>query len=153
MRERLPSLKLPLAMTGLFLVTLLLFCADILFGGTPLEAGDVVRALFGEGTPESKIIVMEFRLPRALTAVIAGAALSVSGLLMQTLFRNPLAGPDVLGISSGAGLGSSTDSAYALSAVCHHCRQPSAGVGHDPCRLGRCRDGDGDHHGGLFAHA
>ena len=105
MREWLPTLKLSLAMTGLFLVTILLFCADILFGGTPLEAGDVVRALFGEGSAESEIIVMEFRLPRALTAVIAGAALSVSGLLMQTLFRNPLAGPDVLGISSGAGLG------------------------------------------------
>jgi iron complex transport system permease protein len=48
---------------------------------------------------------MQFRLPKALTAVIAGAAMSVSGLLMQTLFRNPLAGPDVLGVSSGAGLG------------------------------------------------
>ncbi len=105
MRDRLPSLKLSLTMTGLLLVTLLLFCADILFGGTPIEAADVVRALFGAGSPESEIIVMEFRLPRALTAVIAGAALSVSGLLMQTLFRNPLAGPDVLGISSGAGLG------------------------------------------------
>ncbi len=105
MRERLPSLNLSLTMTGLLLVTLLLFCADILFGGTPVEAADVVRALFGVGTPESEIIVMEFRLPRALTAVIAGSALSVSGLLMQTLFRNPLAGPDVLGISSGAGLG------------------------------------------------
>jgi len=105
MRDRLPSLKLSLTMTGLLLVTLLLFCADILFGGTPIEAADVVKALFGAGSPESEIIVMEFRLPRALTAVIAGAALSVSGLLMQTLFRNPLAGPDVLGISSGAGLG------------------------------------------------
>jgi iron complex transport system permease protein len=48
---------------------------------------------------------MQFRLPKALTAIIAGAAMSVSGLLMQTLFRNPLAGPDVLGVSSGAGLG------------------------------------------------
>src|SRR5674476_174305 len=48
---------------------------------------------------------MQFRLSKALTAIIAGAAMSVSGLLMQTLFRNPLAGPDVLGVSSGAGLG------------------------------------------------
>ncbi|HZM14158.1 MAG TPA: iron ABC transporter permease, partial [Bacteroidales bacterium] len=56
-------------------------------------------------TPHGEIIVMQFRLPKALTAIIAGAAMSVSGLLMQTLFRNPLAGPDVLGVSSGAGLG------------------------------------------------
>lgn len=98
-------MKLSLTMTGLLLVTLLLFCGDILYGGVPIGAADVVRAILGAGTPESEMIVTEFRLPRALTAVIAGAALSVSGLLMQTLFRNPLAGPDVLGISSGAGLG------------------------------------------------
>jgi iron complex transport system permease protein len=98
-------LSVRLIMAGLFIFMILLFVADLLLGSTRLAAGDVLRSLFGHGTPHGEIIVMQFRLPKALTAVIAGAAMSVSGLLMQTLFRNPLAGPDVLGVSSGAGLG------------------------------------------------
>jgi iron complex transport system permease protein len=94
-----------LIMSMLFILMLMLFLADLLLGSTRLDAGDVLRSLFGQGTPHGEIIVMQFRLPKALTAVIAGSAMSVSGLLMQTLFRNPLAGPDVLGVSSGAGLG------------------------------------------------
>jgi iron complex transport system permease protein len=97
--------SLRLIMAGLFLLMALLFMADLLLGSTRLAAADVLKSLFGHGTPHGEIIVMQFRLPKALTAIIAGAAMSVSGLLMQTLFRNPLAGPDVLGISSGAGLG------------------------------------------------
>jgi iron complex transport system permease protein len=92
-------------MSGLFFLMILLFVADLLLGSTHLAAADVLQSLFGDGTPHGEIIVMQFRLPKALTAIIAGAAMSVSGLLMQTLFRNPLAGPDVLGVSSGAGLG------------------------------------------------
>ena len=98
-------LSLRLIMTGLFLLMILLFVADLLLGSTHLSPGDVIKSLFGHGTPHGEIIVMQFRLPKALTAIIAGAAMSISGLLMQTLFRNPLAGPDVLGVSSGAGLG------------------------------------------------
>ncbi len=94
-----------LVMTGLIILVILLFVSDLLIGSTRIEASEVIRSLFGHGTPGSEIIVMQFRLPKALTAIIAGAAMSVSGLLMQTLFRNPLAGPDVLGVSSGAGLG------------------------------------------------
>jgi iron complex transport system permease protein len=94
-----------MVMTGLVILVILLFVADLLTGSTRIEASEVIRSLFGNGTSGSEIIVMQFRLPKALTAVIAGAAMSVSGLLMQTLFRNPLAGPDVLGVSSGAGLG------------------------------------------------
>ena len=98
-------LRLHLALTGMILLMIILFVADLLLGSTHLEARDVLRSLFSHGTPHGEIIVMQFRLPKALTAIIAGAAMSVSGLLMQTLFRNPLAGPDVLGVSSGAGLG------------------------------------------------
>lgn len=105
MRNKTSPLSLRLIMAGLFIFMILLFVADLLLGSTRLAAGDVLRSLFGHGTPHGEIIVMQFRLPKALTAVIAGAAMSVSGLLMQTLFRNPLAGPDVLGVSSGAGLG------------------------------------------------
>jgi iron complex transport system permease protein len=105
MRKKTSPLSVRLIMAGLFIFMILLFVADLLLGSTRLSAGDVLRSLFGHGTPHGEIIVMQFRLPKALTAVIAGAAMSVSGLLMQTLFRNPLAGPDVLGVSSGAGLG------------------------------------------------
>jgi len=101
-----PSLQSQrLIIIALFLLMSVLLAVDLLIGSTRLEAGDVLRSLFGQGTPHGEIIVMQFRLPKALTAIIAGAAMSVSGLLMQTLFRNPLAGPDVLGVSSGAGLG------------------------------------------------
>ncbi len=92
-------------MAGLFLLMLILFMADMLTGSTQMAAPDVLKALFGSGPAGDEIIVMQFRLPKALTAILAGAAMSVSGLLMQTLFRNPLAGPDVMGVSSGAGLG------------------------------------------------
>ncbi len=100
-----PEKRMTLAMSGLFILMILLFFADLLLGSTRLEASDVIRSLLGQGTPGGEIIIMQFRLPKALTAILAGAAMSVSGLLMQTLFRNPLAGPDVLGVSSGAGLG------------------------------------------------
>ncbi|MDR0973113.1 MAG: iron ABC transporter permease [Prevotellaceae bacterium] len=97
-------------MARLFLLLILLFvvafCADILFGSVILPAGDVWAALTGNNGDEIvREIILNHRLPKALTAVLIGAALSVAGVLMQTLFHNPLAGPDVLGVTSGAGLG------------------------------------------------
>jgi len=80
---------------------------DMSLGSVNIPARAIFTILTG-GQPENaawKTIVLIFRLPKALTAGFAGAALAVSGLLMQTLFRNPLAGPSVLGISSGASLG------------------------------------------------
>jgi iron complex transport system permease protein len=86
-------------------LVVLLFFADILVGSV-LSAGEVWRALIKPGAdPDARYIVMNFRLPRATTALLAGASLSAVGLQMQTLFRNPLAGPYVLGVSSGASLG------------------------------------------------
>lgn len=92
----------------LFLCVLMLaaFIGDLCVGSAPIGLRDTFYALFGtSGNPISDEIIFNYRLPKALTAVLAGAALSVAGLLMQTLFRNPLAGPDVLGVSAGAGLG------------------------------------------------
>ncbi len=84
----------------------LLFVADVALGKTAMSFSDVWAALSGTGTDDlAGSIVMRIRLPKALVALLAGAALSASGLQMQTLFRNPLAGPYVLGISSGASLG------------------------------------------------
>jgi iron complex transport system permease protein len=81
----------------------ILFVVDILFGSVFISFSDFISIFKEESI--YKEIVLNFRLPKALTAILAGSALSVGGLLMQTLFRNPLAGPDVLGITSGASLG------------------------------------------------
>lgn len=88
------------------LLTGLLFCLDLTVGSVGIPLGDVLSALTGGDCPPATAkIVLNIRLVKALTALMAGAALTVSGLQMQTLFRNPLAGPYVLGISSGASLG------------------------------------------------
>ena len=82
-----------------------LFVVDIAVGSVAISFGEVVVALLGEGSEEMRSIVLDIRLVRAVVAILAGAALSVSGLQMQVLFRNPLAGPYVLGVSAGASLG------------------------------------------------
>ena len=92
-----------LALTTL---VLLLFLIDLLSGSAAISLSDVLKALSGGDVPDSVgTVVLNIRLLKALAALLAGAALSVSGLQMQTLFRNPLAGPYVLGVSSGASLG------------------------------------------------
>ncbi len=79
---------------------------DVCFGTVNIPFSDVWRLISGKAIhPGNRFIIIDFRLPKAITAIAAGAALSVSGLVMQTFFRNPLAGPYVLGISSGANLG------------------------------------------------
>lgn len=91
---------------ALCIVNFALFILDISVGAVSIPLKDVWAALTGGQCPESTAkIILNIRLIKAIVALMAGAALSVSGLQMQTLFRNPLAGPYVLGISSGAGLG------------------------------------------------
>ncbi len=85
---------------------LCLFALNIFVGSVHIPASDVLSILCGaDAKPSWQYIVLESRLPQALTAILAGGALAVSGLLLQTAFRNPLAGPSVFGINSGAGLG------------------------------------------------
>ncbi len=93
--------------TGLSIGLLLLFVVDLLTGAALLPVADVWSALTGSsGVPDYvQAVVLNFRLPKAIAALLAGMALSVSGLQMQTIFRNPLADPYVLGISSGSGFG------------------------------------------------
>lgn len=87
-------------------LTIILFSLDMALGAVNIPVGDVWAALTGGDCPRATAkIVLNIRLIKAIVALLAGAALSVSGLQMQTLFRNPLAGPYVLGISSGASLG------------------------------------------------
>jgi iron complex transport system permease protein len=90
----------------LFLLLVLLFLLDLSLGSVSISPGDLFLALINKGDDSIyREILIGYRLPKALTAVLAGSALSVAGLIMQTLFRNPLAGPDVLGVNSGASLG------------------------------------------------
>ena len=92
----------------LTVLMLVLFVLNLVKGSIDIPVADVVRIIMGddEGVkPSWQYIVMESRLPQALTAMLCGAALAVSGLMLQTAFRNPLAGPSIFGINSGAGLG------------------------------------------------
>ncbi len=93
-----------LILTGVLLIALSL---DLLVGSVYIPMKDVLEILGGgpAANPGWKTIILEFRVPKAATAILAGSGLAMSGLLMQTIFKNPLAGPFVLGISSGASLG------------------------------------------------
>ncbi|MBN2767058.1 MAG: iron ABC transporter permease [Paludibacteraceae bacterium] len=85
---------------------LVLFVVDLVFGSIHISPSNIFDIIFNRnnGSIESEIL-LNFRLPKAFTAIIAGASLSIAGLMMQTLFRNPLADPYILGVSSGASLG------------------------------------------------
>lgn len=90
----------------LLILLIIVFIADIFTGNAKISFSEGINALFGSsGNEITDEIIFNYRLPKAITALLAGSALSVAGLLMQTLFRNALAGPDVLGVSAGAGLG------------------------------------------------
>ena len=91
--------------TLLAALCVVLFVVDIAVGSVAIPLSEVVSALCGGGAQEVRSIVLDIRLVRAIVAVLAGAALSISGLQMQVLFRNPLAGPYVLGVSAGASFG------------------------------------------------
>jgi iron complex transport system permease protein len=84
------STRIAVSMAGLFLLTLILFMADMLIGSTQMAASDVLKALFSSGPAGDEIIVMQFRLPKAITAVLAGAAMSVSGFLCRHCSGIPL---------------------------------------------------------------
>ncbi|MBR2244031.1 MAG: iron ABC transporter permease [Prevotella sp.] len=92
---------------GLTLVIVVLFILNLVMGSVSIPVEDTIRILMGEGSvkPSWQYIILESRMPQALTAILCGGALAASGLMLQTAFRNPLAGPSIFGINSGAGLG------------------------------------------------
>lgn len=105
-----PAARLRSARTILALLALLMltaFLANVCLGSATISLGEAWQAIRNapDADPIARQIVLDFRLPRAITAMLAGAALAVSGLLMQTVFRNPLADPFVLGVNAGASLG------------------------------------------------
>jgi iron complex transport system permease protein len=90
----------------LALILVLCFVINISLGSVSIPFSEVIKSVFGHSVNESwQYIIQDYRLPKAFTTILVGSGLGISGLLMQTLFRNPLAGPFVLGISSGASLG------------------------------------------------
>jgi len=89
----------------LFIMVIIFLVLDIFLGSVSIKATEVIRAIFTSTDSNFETIILKFRLPKAITALTVGVALSLSGLQMQTVFRNPMAGPYVLGISSGASLG------------------------------------------------
>lgn len=90
-----------------FGVLLVAFLINISLGSVDIPVIDIIKIVFGNDTLKEswQNIILNFRLPKSITAILVGSGLSICGLLMQTLFRNPLAGPFVLGVSSGASLG------------------------------------------------
>ena len=93
---------------ALSLLIAVLFAFNVFVGSVSIPADDVLRILFdadADVKPSWRFIILQSRLPQTLTATLAGGALAVSGLMLQTAFRNPLAGPGIFGMSSGAGLG------------------------------------------------
>ena len=96
-------LRIVFIILSILLVIFLLM--DVFFGSVSFSVSDVINVIFHKAESPLDTIIFNFRIPKALTALTVGIALSLSGLQMQTLFRNPMAGPDVLGISSGASLG------------------------------------------------
>ena len=92
---------------GITVFVLLLFCSNLFFGTVSIPASAVIDSILGKEVEKSvwTNIVLLSRLPQAITALLAGSALAVCGLMLQTLFRNPLAGPSILGISDGANFG------------------------------------------------
>ena len=85
----------------------LFFLLDLLVGSYYIPISEILKAIFRSDSANHQValIINQFRIPKAVTAILSGAALSVAGLQMQTVFRNPLAGPYILGVSSGASLG------------------------------------------------
>ena len=98
--------KITFGILGIIIVGIVLFILNLFVGSVTVPLDDIIKVLLKENNDNTlSIIIFNYRLPQALTALLAGAALAVAGLLMQTLFRNPLADPSMLGISSGASLG------------------------------------------------
>ncbi len=96
-----------ITLIALTLLLVILSLACLVFGSVDIPVGSITDIVMGEGSGNKAwdIIILQSRIPMIITAALAGAALSVSGLLLQTTFNNPLAGPSILGVSSGAGLG------------------------------------------------
>ena len=98
--------RITIGILGIIILGIVLFALNLFVGSVMVQFEEIFKVLLHDNTDKTlSVIIFNYRFPQALTALLAGAALAVAGLLMQTLFRNPLADPSMLGISSGASLG------------------------------------------------
>ncbi len=97
--------RFPTIFILLVILLVITFILDIFLGSVSIKPGEIFRIFTGNADTNVETIILSFRLPKAFTALAVGIALSLSGLQMQTIFRNPMAGPYVLGVSSGASFG------------------------------------------------
>ena len=116
-------------------VIFVLFCWTISVGDFPIPIREVIATLFGGGSEDSRFVVGELRLPRALVGALVGAAFGLSGAIFQTLARNPLASPDIIGVTQGASLAAVAVIVLGGSAIC------SAGSPRSVCRSPPCSEG------------
>jgi iron complex transport system permease protein len=100
-----PGGKITTIFTLLAIILVIAFILDIFIGSVSIKPAEILRVFTGTADTNIETIILRFRLPKAITSLAVGVALSISGLQMQTIFRNPMAGPYVLGVSSGASLG------------------------------------------------
>ena len=105
-----------IAVLGTVAISIAAFFLCICVGNYEVSVPDVILAIFGQGDSSTVMIIRDVRLPRVMGAICVGAALSVAGLSMQSLFKNPMASPSVLGISSGAAFGASIAISFGLGA-------------------------------------
>ena len=97
--------RTPLLALGAVVVLFVLVTVSVANGEMPIAPGEALQGLVGLGDPGTVLVVQEFRAPRMVAAIVAGAGLAVAGALLQRLFRNPLASPDVMGVTGGASFG------------------------------------------------
>lgn len=98
--------RITIGILGIIILGIVLFMLNLFVGSVMVPFDDIFKVLLNKNADNTlSVIIFNYRLPQAVTALLAGSALAVAGLLMQTLFRNPLADPSMLGISSGASLG------------------------------------------------
>ncbi|RNB83903.1 iron ABC transporter permease [Brevibacillus nitrificans] len=109
--------KTVIILTVLFVCTVAGLILSIQAGSKTISFGDVVLTLLGQGTPDNKLVIGTLRMPRVILAVLVGAALSVSGALLQGVVRNPLASPDIIGITGGAAFAAVAFITYTAGAV------------------------------------
>jgi iron complex transport system permease protein len=100
--QRHATTRTTLVTGGLVVALVVAFCVSISVGDFPIPLRDVVPAIFGAGDEQSEFIVRTLRLPRAVTGVLVGSAFGISGAIFQSIARNPLASPDIIGIDAGA---------------------------------------------------
>jgi iron complex transport system permease protein len=98
------DLRLVVVLAATALLTLAAFTVGLALGDFPISPPEVLATLLGQGSPQHEFIVLQLRLPRVLVAILVGAAFALSGALFQSLARNPLVAPDVIGINAGAAL-------------------------------------------------